>query len=149
MASPLVFLLLHHLISSADSTHFNFPSFNPNTLKIIYSGDATPSNGYIGLTRNKYDSSLNYSRGRAIFDQSVPLWNPITRDLADFTTHFTFRIIKDIGSQTWSDGFVFFLSPNGSVIPSNSTGGNLGMVGRDCDGSGVRTPVPPREEWTP
>ncbi|KAK1299583.1 L-type lectin-domain containing receptor kinase IX.1 [Acorus calamus] len=135
MASPIVLLLLllllHHLFISADSTHFNFPSFNPNTQGINYSGDANPSNGYIDLTRNKYNSSLAYSTGRAIFDQSVPLWNPNTRDLFNFTTYFTFMINNPNAPQTniSADGFVFFLSPNGSAIPNDTCGGCLGMVG--------------------
>ncbi|KAK1323872.1 L-type lectin-domain containing receptor kinase IX.1 [Acorus calamus] len=134
MAFPIVFLLLllllHHLLISADSTRFNFSTFNPNNQGINYSGDATPSNGYIDLTRNKYDSSLAYSTGRAIFDQSVPLWNPNTRDLFNFTSHFTFKIINTNASQTSrsADGFVFFLSPNGSAIPNDTCGCCLGMV---------------------
>ncbi|KAK1299581.1 L-type lectin-domain containing receptor kinase IX.1 [Acorus calamus] len=103
----------HLLISSANSTDFNFSSFNPNNKGIIYYGAAiSDSSGFIDLT------STNVSRGRAIYNQSILLWNPITRQLADFTTHFDFRIIrtKEYGV---GDGMVFFLSPNDSFIPDD------------------------------
>ncbi|KAK1276588.1 L-type lectin-domain containing receptor kinase IX.1 [Acorus gramineus] len=100
----------HLLISSAISTHFNFSSFNPNNKGIIYYGATIPDgSGFIDLTRT------NGSLGRAIYSQSITLWNPITRQLADFTTHFDFRIIRT-EEYSGGDGMVFFLSPNGSFI---------------------------------
>ncbi|KAK1300050.1 L-type lectin-domain containing receptor kinase IX.1 [Acorus calamus] len=115
----------HLLISSANSTHFDFSSFDPNNKAIIYYGDATAdSRGFIDLTRNN-----GTAVGRAIYNQSIPLWNPITRQLFDFTTQFNFTISKTV-EKSGKHGIVFFLSPNGSFIPddAHSCGGCLGMV---------------------
>ncbi|KAK1299800.1 hypothetical protein QJS10_CPB13g00253 [Acorus calamus] len=43
--------------------------------------------------------------------------------------HFPDHQHQRVSDQLSADGFVFFLSPNGSAIPNDTCGGCLGMVG--------------------
>ncbi|KAK1293774.1 L-type lectin-domain containing receptor kinase IX.1 [Acorus calamus] len=126
---PMIFLFFHFM-SSANSLHFNFSRFDQNSNDIIKVGDASASGGSIELTRNKIDaSSLSGSSGRAIFNQTVPIWHPMTRELTDFTTHFTFSITAvNTTNPNSGDGLTFFLAPNGSTVPDASEGGCLSLV---------------------
>ncbi|KAK1301045.1 L-type lectin-domain containing receptor kinase IX.1 [Acorus calamus] len=71
--------------------------------------------------------------GRVTYHGRLHLWNPITGELADFTTRFSF-VIEHVdssadGTNTYKsgDGIAFFLSPN-STRSLNATGGYLGLV---------------------
>ncbi|KAK4846227.1 hypothetical protein QYF36_014608 [Acer negundo] len=55
------------------------------------------------------------------------LWDKVSRNLADFTTHFSFAIDSQ-RSNNCADGFAFFLASNGSTLQLNSEGGNLGLL---------------------
>ncbi|KAK1300848.1 hypothetical protein QJS10_CPB13g00279 [Acorus calamus] len=71
--------------------------------------------------------------GRVIHHERLHLWDPITGELADFTTRFSF-VIKNVNSSADGknkyapgDGLAFFLSPN-KTRPPNGAGGYLGLV---------------------
>jgi len=95
----------------------------------VYENDSTAVGGKILLTRNQRDAPSGGSVGRASYNTSVPLWDKTTRELTNFTTHFSFEIIK-LGDNIhrYGDGFTFFLAPFDSKIPANSEGGYLGLV---------------------
>ncbi|KAF8370029.1 hypothetical protein HHK36_031927 [Tetracentron sinense] len=123
-----IFFLL--LLSYANSVSFNFSSFQPNTLDIDYQGDAFASNGVIQLTKNQLDGSITSSVGRATYMEPVRLWDSKTRRLTDFSTHFSF-IIRAVDTSMNGDGLSFFLAPFNSNIPTNSTGGFLGLFSEE------------------
>ncbi|OMP01648.1 hypothetical protein COLO4_11691 [Corchorus olitorius] len=131
MATRLNMLLLNlQLIStcsvfvlpSAHSVHFQIPSFAPNDNRILYQGDAIPSNGVVEFN----DITKNYRVGWASYADHVPLWNSKPGKLSDFTTRFSLRI-NIPNSTTYGHGFCFFLAPVGSLIPPNSAAGLLGL----------------------
>ncbi|KAK3432942.1 hypothetical protein EUGRSUZ_D00459, partial [Eucalyptus grandis] len=55
------------------------------------------------------------------------LWDKATGNMADFTTSFTF-IINSQEKSKFGDGLTFFLVPEGSQIPINSSGRYLALV---------------------
>ncbi|XP_039173511.1 lectin-related protein-like [Eucalyptus grandis] len=64
--------------------------------------------------------------GRALYDQSMHLWDRSTGNVVDFTSRFTFAI--DSKSRTeFADGLAFS-RPHGSQIPEGSKGGSLGLT---------------------
>ncbi|RZC64275.1 hypothetical protein C5167_007966 [Papaver somniferum] len=105
-----------------NSISFNIPRFEPQTRNIILEGDAATSIGTIELI-NKYTYMCR--AGRATYAEQVPLWDSSTRELAHFTTHFTFSIQKS--TPFYGAGLAFFIAPVGYPIPSNSPGGFLGL----------------------
>ncbi|KAL9270648.1 L-type lectin-domain containing receptor kinase IX.1-like protein [Drosera capensis] len=117
---------LVYILPSVRSLEFNFTSFEPNGQNITYEKDAFASSGIIQLTKNQQDSTLTDSVGRASYSHQVQLWDPVTGNLTDFTTHFTFRI-KQASSSEYGDGLAFFLAPFNATTPNNSTGGSLGL----------------------
>ncbi|XWS11182.1 hypothetical protein CRYUN_Cryun38cG0061900 [Craigia yunnanensis] len=88
-----------------------------------YRGDASPSSGAIELNKD-----WHYRRGQVICTEPVRLQDFGTKQLADFTTHFSF-IIDTLGPDhhVYGDGIVFFIVPVGFQSPENSGGGGLGM----------------------
>lgn len=111
----------------SENLTFSLVHFDPNGHDIHYEGDAYPSNNAIQLTRNQIDMPLNGSVGRAIYKDPLHLWESGHRNLADFTTNFSFSIDSQ-GSRLYGDGFAFFLAPNGSSLPPFSGGGNFGLL---------------------
>jgi len=71
----------------------------------------------------------------------VPLWDGATSETASFTTTFSFQIIRDTRSLYTGDGMAFFLGHFASDIPSNSTGGSLGLLTHYTNGTGDGTIV--------
>ena len=73
-------------------------------------------------------NEVNYANrvGQAIYAKWVPLWDPDTGKLTDFSTHFSF-LIDTQGMNTYGHGLAFFLAPVGFEIPTNSAGGFLGL----------------------
>nr|DAD39679.1 TPA_asm: hypothetical protein HUJ06_014002 [Nelumbo nucifera] len=125
----MLMILLLIFTPSAASLSFNFTSFDTNSREIQYEGNASPSDGVIQLTRNRIDMSVDLSVGRATYEQPVHLWDNATNNLTDFTTDFSFTI--DARNNTIpGDGLAFFLAPNGSTLPPNSTGSPLGLFER-------------------
>lgn len=74
--------------------------------------------------------NLNGSVGRAIYSEAIQLWDAATGRLTDFDTHFSF-IIDGHNETAAADGLAFFLAPFGSMLPSDSWGGALGLLGRN------------------
>ncbi|RWR77343.1 L-type lectin-domain-containing protein [Cinnamomum micranthum f. kanehirae] len=94
--------------------------------QITYIQDSYAAGGVIELTKNNRNTNLNESIGRVIYKDLVRIWDTKTRDLTDINTQFSF-VINGLNQSWYGDGFTFFLSPNGSTIPSDAGGGNLGI----------------------
>ncbi|XP_017979687.1 PREDICTED: L-type lectin-domain containing receptor kinase IX.1 [Theobroma cacao] len=106
-----------------DSVSFNITHFGSNMTDIEYKGDASPSAGAMDLTKNSI-----YRLGQVICTEPVRLQDFGTKQLTDFTTHFSFTI-DTLGPDNldYGDGIVFFIVPVGFQSPENSTGGGLGL----------------------
>ncbi|XWS11181.1 hypothetical protein CRYUN_Cryun38cG0061800 [Craigia yunnanensis] len=106
-----------------NSVSFNITHFHSNITNIEYRGDARPSSGAIELNKD-----WHYRQGQVICTEPVRLQDFGTKQLADFTTHFSF-IIDTLGPDhhDYGDGIVFFIVPVGFQSPENSGGGGLGM----------------------
>lgn len=103
-------------------------------------GDAYITPDTLELTRNRRDQSSTYSLGRATYMHPVPLWDARTGETASFTTTFSFLISRD-PSTFPGDGMAFFLGHFGSSIPTNSSGGMLGLMPAFTNGTGDGTVV--------
>ncbi|GMN34203.1 hypothetical protein TIFTF001_004562 [Ficus carica] len=110
------------LIPFSESLSFQKSRFDANEPDIAYQGDAIPSVGAIDLI-----NEFNYvcRVGWATYAEKVPLYDPNTGKVADFTTHFSFTITTQ--TSLYGSGLTFFLAPVGSQIPPNSAGGFLGL----------------------
>nr|WAU86949.1 birch protein [Betula platyphylla] len=144
----LFFLLL--LLPYANSVYFQISRFESNTPNILYHGDAEPSLGAIEMNKQDYFFSV----GWATYAQRVQLWDFNTRNLSDFTTHFSF-IFHNVGIPSHGDGLAFFLAPVGFEIPPNSGGGYLALFNsKTMDSSQnqivhVEFDSHPNPEWDP
>ncbi|RWR77350.1 Concanavalin A-like protein lectin/glucanase superfamily [Cinnamomum micranthum f. kanehirae] len=127
----IINIILFFLLPHAHSVYFNFSQFKPNDpSQIKYMLDAYPSDGFIELTKNQLAENIHGSTGRAIYSDRVRIWDSKTRNLTDFNTQFSF-IINGLNESKPGDGFAFFLSANGSKIPSYaSLGESLGIYSR-------------------
>lgn len=126
-----VSILFLFLFSNAKSDFsFNFPTFGPEVVNIIgFANQATLSNGVIQLTKkDKSGNPLQHSVGQSGIMKPIRLYNKSTREVADFTTEFTFVVNKN-GRKDHGDGFAFvFASPSFTLPdPKESGGGFLGM----------------------
>ncbi|KAJ1406987.1 Serine/threonine-protein kinase, active site [Sesbania bispinosa] len=126
----IVFTLFHSLYNTVESMSFNFSSFNTNLYLIKFEGDAFSSRGVLQLTKNQLDGPITSSVGRASFDQPVKLWDRGTKELTDFTTHFSF-VMRAVDQTQVGDGLSFFIAPFQSEIPTNSSGGYLGLFNKE------------------
>ncbi|KAK6269784.1 hypothetical protein POUND7_006889 [Theobroma cacao] len=106
-----------------DSVSFNITHFGSNMTDIEYRGDASPSAGAMNLTKDSL-----YRLGQVICTEPVRLQDFGTKQLTDFTTHFSFTI-DTLGPDNllYGDGIVFFIVPVGFQSPENSDGGGLGL----------------------
>ncbi|KAJ7946801.1 Receptor lectin kinase [Quillaja saponaria] len=113
---------------SAYSLTFNFTSFDTNDKNITYEY-AYPAGKVIQLVPNQRDENATSRAGRATYYQSMQLWDKTTRNLTDFTTHFSF-VIDSRGSSSYGDGMAFFLVPPYSKIPNGNytKGWGLGLT---------------------
>ncbi|XP_021274342.1 L-type lectin-domain containing receptor kinase IX.1-like [Herrania umbratica] len=119
---PFIFAFFLFVFPSVNSVNFQISRFEPNDDRILYQGEASPSDGMINF--NSLDNL--YRVGWATYANRVPLWEPKTGKLSDFSTRFAFSIdISDLSD--YGHGFVFFLAPAGSQIPPNSAAGRLGL----------------------
>ncbi|XP_019180262.1 PREDICTED: agglutinin-2-like [Ipomoea nil] len=134
------FILLLLLSPASNSISFDFKSFEPNMDGMVFQGDAYPANGAIQVTRNQCDGNLTRSVGRASYALPVRIWDRKSRELSDFTTHFSF-IINAPNSSSYGDGLAFFLAPFHAGIPPDSSAGYLGLF-RNTTQSPV--PIQPR-----
>ncbi|KAL7236088.1 hypothetical protein ACSBR1_019371 [Camellia fascicularis] len=127
MITFLFFLVLLFFYANATPLSFNLSTIQHNDSLINCTGDASISSQGIQVTRDTdmYNaSSLQWRTGRATCTQLMHLWDAATGNLTDFSTNFSF-IIR---GNNYGEGLAFFLAPNGSNIPPNSTGGGLGLI---------------------
>ncbi|KAI3867600.1 hypothetical protein MKW98_005977, partial [Papaver atlanticum] len=130
-----VLLLLHNLPNTTPKTIFNYSSFPRTSPNIVFSGDAFPSpDNIIQLTKNQVDGTLVNSSGRAVYSIPIQIWDPKTRVVADFVTHFEF-IINGLDQDKHGEGLAFFMAPVGSELPMNSSSEWLGLFNASSDGS--------------
>lgn len=131
----LLLLLLSLFLPFGASLSFNFPYFNQSTPVLLnLRGDAFWHQD-IQLTKNEI-GPLDSSIGRAVYPEPLLLWDLVTRNLTDFTTHFSFKISSNYNTSVCpdfcaGDGLAFFLSPYPDSIPANSSGGYLGLFSND------------------
>jgi len=120
---PMFFLTFIFFTFTANSIHFQIPSFNPNEANIIYQGSAAPRDGEVDFNINK-----NYvcQVGWVLYSKKVLLWDSKTGQLTDFTSHYTF-IINTQDKSSYGHGLAFFLAAYGFEIPPNSSGGMMGL----------------------
>jgi hypothetical protein len=120
---PLIFFFLLLLLPNTYSVSFQITRFDPTSTDILYYGDAIPTVGAIEMI-----NKINYvcRVGWAIYAKRVPLWDPDTRKLTDFSTRYSFTI-STLGNPVYGHGLAFFLAPVGFEIPPNSAGGFLGL----------------------
>jgi serine/threonine protein kinase len=105
---------------------FNFPNFISGDSRIKYDR-AFAEGQVIQLTNNKV---ITGSIGRATYFSPMHLWDKASGKLTDFTTHFSFAIDSQNGTN-YGDGLAFFLAPTatGSTVPNNVTiGSSLGLT---------------------
>ncbi|XP_020422255.1 L-type lectin-domain containing receptor kinase IX.1 [Prunus persica] len=118
--NSFIFLLL---LPYACSINFQINRFESSADNIVYQGDAVASVGAVELiNRRTYVCRV----GWATYAKRVPIWDPDTGKLTDFSTHFSF-IIDTTGENPYGHGIAFFLAPVGFQIPPNSAGGFLGL----------------------
>jgi hypothetical protein len=119
-----IFLFL--IIPFASPLSFNYTDFSqPNNKVIIMTGNATISGSIIKLTPNAVDNW-----GRTTYSETMLLWENSTREVANFTTSFSF-IISSEGAESYSDGLTFFLASPEFPQPSPTDGSGLGLVSSD------------------
>ncbi|KAL2944242.1 L-type lectin-domain containing receptor kinase IX.1 [Bienertia sinuspersici] len=118
----LLFFLVH-----VHSLSFNFTHFDQEN-NITYKNDSILVNGFIQLTLNAIDRSLDLSAGRVSYSQPVRLWDKNTNETTNFTTHFSFKITQ--------------LGYNPDLCSNNSFGGCLGLVSCDSNSSNFSSKYP-------
>nr|GMD02840.1 L-type lectin-domain containing receptor kinase IX.1-like [Ipomoea batatas] len=132
-----VFLLLV-LASLVCSLSFNLShiSSEDTNLHIKVQGAAYVSGQGIQVTPNERDQKIDSKAGRATYVQPLHLWDKPTRELADFTTHFTFNIDSQGGTE-FGDGLAFFLANfTAEFNEAITAGAGLGLV----DASRITSP---------
>ncbi|RRT41983.1 hypothetical protein B296_00032727 [Ensete ventricosum] len=123
------------VIPPVSSLSFNFTSFRDDDKSFHLEGDASFNRTVINLTRYP----MQYATGRVVYSEPLLLWDADTRNLTDFTTHFSF-IIDSVNESSYADGLAFFLSPYGSTFPTYSRGGFLGLFSNSSlDNTTVKT----------
>lgn len=120
------FLLLATNINSVQALSFNFTKFPPHAVSagITIQGDAEVlSNGVIALTKR-----LELPPGTLIPSTGRILTSPLSLDnLASFATSFSF-VIEHTNALEPTDGVIFFIAPQDTVIPPNSESQYFGVV---------------------
>jgi len=142
-------LLATELVTSQKTVSFDITNFSTSESDISLQGSASIlSNGILDIAN---PANSKYLAGRALYSTPVPIWDKTIGNVASFVTSFSFRV-HDYQSIVPTDGFVFILVPQDRAnIPSNSNGGNLGIV----DGNSAYNPFVGVEfdnyvnEWDP
>ncbi|KAG7976511.1 hypothetical protein I3843_06G152700 [Carya illinoinensis] len=123
-------LMLSNLFSLVfpftSTTSFNFPSFNSQDKNISYER-AFAENKVIQLTAIR---DQPWTVGRATYHSPMHLWDNASKNLADFTTHFSFVIAATTPNKTaYADGLAFFLAPvDSQILDTTYSGGTLGLT---------------------
>ncbi|KAJ9552106.1 hypothetical protein OSB04_016151 [Centaurea solstitialis] len=115
----LAYLLLL-LTPFVASITFNFTDLGQDNLPqdIQLTGHASSTDEGIQLT------PLNaWTAGRATYVRELHLWDKASRELASFSTYFSFLIDSE-SAAAYADGLTFFLAENNSLIVS---GGSMGL----------------------
>ncbi|KAI9125015.1 hypothetical protein K1719_003631 [Acacia pycnantha] len=118
-------LILSHTVNSLSFKFRFFDSYD----NIAFQGDAFASEGRLHLTNSIHGVPLPNSAGRASYSSPVHLWDSRTGKVAAFTTSFSFIVSPSSSSYSTllGDGFSFFIAPFSADMPSNSSGGFLGL----------------------
>ncbi|XP_074343685.1 L-type lectin-domain containing receptor kinase IX.1-like [Apium graveolens] len=129
MGCIIISLLFFSIFHFAAALNFSFTSFNANDAAEFNSeGDVFFSSGAIQLAEKINGSSVVTSIGRVTYKKPLYLWDKASRNLTDFTTHFTF-VIDSQNKTNYGDGITFFLVANGSGIQGG--GGAFGLANGD------------------
>ncbi|CAN0921200.1 L-type lectin-domain containing receptor kinase IX.1 [Linum grandiflorum] len=127
LSTLLLVIITLMIIPPSIALKFNFTTFTNDNQNITYE-EAFPADDAIQLTKNLLGSDLKFSFGRATYRSPLPIWDPITKNLTDFQTHFTFSIFSQF-KIGYGDGLAFFLAPKGSKLPTSPTeGGSMGLT---------------------
>ncbi|XP_019169311.1 PREDICTED: L-type lectin-domain containing receptor kinase IX.1-like isoform X1 [Ipomoea nil] len=122
------FLFLIPSLVCSQPLSFDLSHIDQNDHSIKIEGNAYVSGQGIQVTPNERNQEMSSKAGRATYVQPLHLWDNATRELAGFTTRFTFNIDSD-GSTQFGDGLAFFLANFTIPFDTNSTaGGGLGLV---------------------
>ncbi|PPR87060.1 hypothetical protein GOBAR_AA33629 [Gossypium barbadense] len=113
---PLILSCLFFAFPSVYSVNFEISRFEHSDDLILFQGEARPTNGIIDF--NTVDNLYRVGW--------VPMWDPKTGKLSDFSTRFAFSIDTQDASD-YGHGFVFFFAPAGSQLPLNLAAGRLGL----------------------
>ncbi|KAG8048921.1 hypothetical protein GUJ93_ZPchr0009g1171 [Zizania palustris] len=120
--------------ASSLSFSFNFSQTtrDPCNNELVCEGDSIFSNSTLELTRRSHVANSYDGQGRVWYGTPVPLWNPVTGEVASFITAFSFKITlaATANSTKWADGMAFFLAhyySNNSVLATGVGGGHLGL----------------------
>lgn len=127
------YLIFLSTIQFGGTLNYSITSFSSNIQNdnITLERDASAASKAIFLAKSITGESTDGSIGRAIYNQPMLLWDKTSRNLTDFTTHFTF-VINSQGRTSYGDGIAFFLAPNGSKAPEKATNGEgLGLISDD------------------
>ncbi|GAB4847197.1 hypothetical protein Ancab_026207 [Ancistrocladus abbreviatus] len=108
--------------SISQAIQLQFPRFEPDSLRILYQGDAMYSAGYIEF--NRYDYLCRV--GHITYVESMQIWDSGSSTLSNFSTHFMFLIYTS-RQPTYGQGLAFSMAPVGFQIPPNSYGVFLGL----------------------
>ncbi|KAK4263043.1 hypothetical protein QN277_028520 [Acacia crassicarpa] len=129
ISSLTLFISLLFLSHTVNSLSFKFHSFDSYDKFIAFQGDAFASQGRLHLTKSIHGVPLPNSAGRASYASPVHLWDSRTGKVAAFTTSFSFIVSPSSSSYSTllGDGFSFFIAPFSADMPSNSSGGFLGL----------------------
>ncbi|CAA0836482.1 L-type lectin-domain containing receptor kinase VIII.1 [Striga hermonthica] len=108
--------------NAAVATEFDFGTLTMSSMKLL--GDARLSNGSVLLTR---DVSVPYSgAGRILYSRPVALRGPGARDLASFSTFFSFSI-SNLNPSSIGGGLAFVVTADDDYL--GDSGGFLGVTG--------------------
>ncbi|WCJ32024.1 Concanavalin A-like lectin protein kinase family protein [Euphorbia peplus] len=118
-----IYFSLLFFLPTTISISFHKTRFDSIDTTIVYEGGATPN---LDGTIEFNDVNYMCQTGWITYGEKVPIWDPKTQQLTDFTTQFSFFF--DIqGRNQWGSGLAFFMAPVGSHLPLNSAGGFLGL----------------------
>ncbi|XP_030463076.1 L-type lectin-domain containing receptor kinase IX.1-like [Syzygium oleosum] len=127
-----IFSLIIHFAGSAtfEKISFAFPPFNSSVISSKGEAAVTGAGNVIQLTLDDPSGAFTSISGWATYSQPMHLWDNNTGNVADFSARFNFTIKSQNGAAfpNHADGMTFFLTPNGSQIPENSSGGYLAIV---------------------
>ncbi|KAJ8768925.1 hypothetical protein K2173_023920 [Erythroxylum novogranatense] len=148
LLSILLFSLTipHKVQTSMENTSFSFTEFSEDMTELKFEADS-----YVGEAKvvELTSSESSGSVGRLTYRRPLQLWDSVSRNLADFNTHFSFSI-NSVGRHSRAHGFAFFLAPNGSQIPPNSGRGYLALCSNSSSTNFVAVEFDThQDDWDP